>query len=175
MSKLAVLNEKTGEVKEYSVLCPFRSLTDAKDYQDGETYEAGTSVTTLEGYEPLESIVARCMRTVRSPNGTVYTVLDSDALKAEETQQGIYEAGNATNVDEAFATLDPTDVQGFDLADASQVLSSLNTKMNDEKSNLSTERVNEAPSKAKMNDGTVGKSDSSESTNSTDDFPEKGK
>lgn len=175
MSKLAVINEKTGEVKEYSVASPFRSLTDLQDYSDGETYEEGTSTTTLEGYEPLESIVARCMRTVRSPNGSEYQVLDTDALKAEETQQGIYEAGSASNVDEAFATLDPTDSQGFDLADASAIAGMINADV-EEKSNLSTERANEAQSKAKVSDGTVGKSDDSSSTSpNSADFPEVGK
>lgn len=175
MAKLAIMDSKTGEVKEMEVVCPFRSITDLKreELRDGEDYVEGTSVTTLEGYEPLESIVARCTRQVVSPNGTTYNVLDTDALKAEESQTGIYEAGKAQTLDEAFATMDPTDEQGFDLADASVISEALNQKSKVVQANLSTERANEAHQEAKVSDGTVGKSDTTNTTSQNNsDFPE---
>lgn len=179
---ILTMNDKTGEVKELKMACPFRSLTDLKrdELKDGEDYVEGTSQTSLEGYEPLSSIIARCTRTMVGPGGQTYSVLDKDALKAEETQQGIYEASGANTLDEAFATMDPTDGQGFDLADASQVMSSLNDKTNEltnAETDLSTKRVNDASLKnAKVNDGIVGKSDDAEGTSankSENDFPEK--
>lgn len=178
-----VMNNKTGEI--FEIVSPFRSLTDLKDYKDGETYEPGTSVTSLEGYEPLESIVARCMRTMRSPNGTEYQVLDTDALHAEETQIGIYEASGASTLEEAFATADPTDSQGFDLADATYIQTKLSEELaeranvKEQDKDLSTKGTNEI-----LNNGVsdvVGKSDSvsngADSTQEVDSdiFPEKGK
>ena len=118
--ELSSLN--TGEVfqiqKEVS---PFRTITDLKDYHDAETYEEGTSMTDLSGFEPLTSIVARCMRVSRMPGGQVVSALDTDLLKQEYVSTGIYEASNANTVDEAFATEDITDSPTFDLADASMI------------------------------------------------------
>lgn len=175
MSKKTYVNSKTGEIVEMEEICPFCSLLSPKSdgLKDGEDYREGTSVTTLEGYEPLESIVARCMRTVKSPNGSVYQVIDTDALKAEETQQGVYEAASAKTVDEAFDTMDPTESQGFDLADASMIQNSVgeklaNTASDETSSNLSTKGAN-APLNSEVSD-VVGKS---ESTSETDAFPEK--
>lgn len=164
MTKKMLVNSKTGEIIEAEELCPFASITDLKrdNLHDGEDYVEGTSVTTLEGYEPLESIVARCMRTVKSPNGTTYQVLDSDALKAEETQQGIYEAEGAKSLDEAFDTIDPSDEQGFDLADVSAIQSSVSQKLNKE---LSTQEGSEDNLKSQATDEVVGNSESA--------FPEK--
>ena len=169
MVKLAYVDPKTGEIFEMEAVCPFRSITNLKKDQlvDGENYKKGTSITTLEGYEPLGSIVARCTRQLTSRSGTIYTVLDRDALKAEETQTGIYEASNAKTLDEAFNTMDPTDEQGFDLSDASIIKENLVKK-----SNLSTERASETPLNVKASDGTVGKSDSQNSTTQEADFPE---
>ena len=84
MAKKVLVNTKTGEIIEAEVVVPFASITDLKKdaIKDGEDYEPGTSVTSLEGYEPLASIVARCTRVVQSPNGTTYSVIDTDALKA---------------------------------------------------------------------------------------------
>lgn len=145
-----------------------------KEIEDGENYVEGTSVTTLEGYEPLESIVARCTRIVTSPNGNSYNVLDTDALKAEETQTGIYEASEAQTLDEAFATMDPTDAQGYDLADASQDLNVANAKVAESLSNLSPKGTNTAPSNSGVSD-VVDKSNLSDTTDAKDgDFPEKG-
>ena len=167
MAKKVLVNSKTGEIIEAEEFCPFASITDLKrDPSDVESYEAGTSVTTLEGYEPLESIVARCMRTVQSPNGTVYQVLDKDALKAEETQVGIYEAEGAKTLDEAFATMDPTASQGFDLADASAISANLQAKQ----AELSTQVTNESPLNSESEKPVVGKSDASVTA---DSFPEK--
>lgn len=172
--KIMVLNEKTGEVKETEIICPFATQFEPKreSVHDGEDYEPGTSVTTLEGYEPLESIVARCMRTMKTPNGATVQVLDTDALKAEETQQGVYDAAGAHTVDEAFATMDPTESQGFDLADASQIQNSLSERLaqtasDETSSNLSTKGTS-APLNSEVSD-VVGKS---ESMSETDAFPE---
>ena len=174
MSKKTYVNSKTGEIVEMEEVCPFCSLLSPKmdGIKDVESYEAGTSVTSLEGYEPLESIVARCMRVVKTPSGAEYQVLDTDALKAEETQQGVYDAAGAKTLDEAFATMDPTSSQGFDLADASQIQNSLSEKLaqtasGEASSNLSTKGAN-APLNSEVSD-VVGKS---ESTPEADAFPE---
>lgn len=169
---ILTVNDKTGEVKEVSLASPFRCLTDLKEYKDGEDYKEGTSCTSLEGYEPLEDIVARCTRTMVTQNGMRYAVLDKDALKAEAVGTPIYEAGSASTLDEAFATLDPTSSQGFDLADASEITEALREKAQ-ATDNLSTERANESPQKATVSDGTVGKSDEAVKPSETNpDFPE---
>lgn len=162
MAKKVLVDSKTGEVIEAQEICPYRTILDADEYNDSETYEQGTSVTTLDGYEPLESIVARCMRTTHSPNGTEYQVLDLDALKAEETQQGVYDAAGAKDIDEAFATLDPTESQGFDLADVSAIQNRVseelrNASVAESSAELSTKGENEAPTSSVVND-VVGKS-----------------
>ena len=163
MSKKVLVNSKTGEIIEAEELVPFRSLTDLKrdEYHDGEEYEPGSSVTSLEGYEPLESIVARCMRTVQSPNGSTYQVLDKDALKLEETSQGIYEASGSKTLDEAFNTMDPTESQGFELADASAISHSVQESLSQE---LPTQGVNDDSHKSKVNDEVV---------DNSAEFPEK--
>lgn len=186
MSKKTYVNNKTGEIVEMEELCPFCTLLSPKSdgLNDVESYEAGTSVTSLEGYEPLESIVARCMRTVKSPNGSVYQVLDTDALKAEETQQGVYEASGAQTLDEAFATMDPTESQGFDLADASNIQKRLGeelakTSSVETSTKLSTKGTNEVLNN-EVSD-VVGNSVSKSETDGTppekekDIFPERGK
>lgn len=177
MSKKVLMNSKTGEIIEAEELVPFASITDLKkeNIKDGEDYVEGTSVTTLEGYEPLESIVARCMRTVQSPNGSTYQVLDKDALKAEETQQGLYEASGAKTLDEAFDTMDPTESQGFDLSDASIIQNRVSEELRNSQpveasSNLSTKGTNEAPTYSEVSD-VVGKSESKPET--AESFPEK--
>lgn len=174
--KIYTLNDKTGEIKETSIVCPFATQFEPKrdSINDGEDYVEGTSVTSLEGYEPLESIVARCMRVVKAPNGAEYQVLDTDALKAEETQQGVYDAAGATTLDEAFATMDPTSSQGFDFADASQIQNSLSEKLaqtatDETSSNLSTQGTSAIPHN-EVSDEVVGKS---ESKSESDAFPEK--
>lgn len=169
MSKKVLIDSKTGEIIEAEELCPYRTIVDAKEYEDGETYEEGTSVTSLEGYEPLESIVARCMRTTRSPNGTEYQVLDVDALKAEETQTGVYDASGAKDIEEAFSTTDPTESQGFDLADASAIANNLQAKQEE----LSTQVTNDAPSNSKSEEPVVGNSEPASAD--SENFPEKGK
>lgn len=126
MLDLSKLDKKTGEIIEGRPDVPFRSLTDLKQYKDDEQYEPGTSMVDETGYEPLASIVARCMRTMKAPNGQLISVLDKTALKAEESQVGVYEASSATSVDEAFATQDPTDDPDFDLSDASRFLAQAN-------------------------------------------------
>lgn len=162
MSK-KVYNKETGEVIELAEVIPFARLLEPKVdlVDDGEYYEPGSSITSLEGYEPLESIVARCMRTVQSPNGTSYQVLDSDALKAEENGTSIYEASGAKTLDEAFATMDPTDAQGFDLADASAISQSVEQSLNQE---LSTQGRSDDNHKSEATDEVVGNSE---------EFPEK--
>lgn len=174
MSKKVYVNSKTGEIVELEEVCPFASLTDPKKegIKDVESYKAGTSVTSLEGYEPLESIVARCMRMVQSPNGVTYQVLDRDALKAEETGIPVYEAEGAQSLDEAFATVDPTDSQGFDLADASVIQNVVaerlrNVKASDGSADLSTKGKSAVPQNEASD--VVGKSEST--TESA--FPEK--
>lgn len=179
MSKKVLVNSKTGEIIEAEEHCPFASITDLKrDPNDVESYEAGTSVVSLEGYEPLDVIVSRCMRTVKSPNGVVYQVLDKDALKAEETQTGIYEASGAKTLDEAFDTLDPTASQGFDLVDADRIKQRLQLRLGEgltktsataTSSKLSTQGRNEALKYSEVTD-VVG---NSESKSAVADFPEK--
>lgn len=127
---LELVNRKTGEIFDLSLATgatlPYRTILDADEYQDPEQYESDSSLTDLTGYEPLESVIARCMRTMRSPSGAVTQVLDVNALKAEAQDTGIYEAENAGSVDEAFETIDPSDAPGFSLADAGQILASVN-------------------------------------------------
>lgn len=185
MSKKVLVDSSTGEIIEAEEFCPFRSITDLKrdEMEDGETYEEGTSMTSLEGYEPLESIVARCMRTTRSPNGTEYQVLDVDALKSEETQTGVYDASGAKDIEEAFATTDPTESQGFDLADVSAIQNRVAEELNNasvakRSAELSTKGTNEAPLNNEVSD-VVGKSASTggatekSSTEEKTFFPEK--
>lgn len=156
-------DNKTGEIIEVAEVIPFARLLEPKVdlVDDGEYYEPGTSVTSLEGYEPLESIVARCMRTVQSPNGSTYQVLDTDALKMEESSQGIYEASGAKTLDEAFATMDPTESQGFDLADASAISQSVQEHLTQE---LPTQGGSDDNLKSKTTDEVV---------DNSEEFPEK--
>ena len=50
-----------GEILEFRPSCPFRSITDLKAFDDAEKPK-GVSLTDPSQYEPLESILARCMR-----------------------------------------------------------------------------------------------------------------
>lgn len=125
-----LMDKKTGEVLEIvEPECPFRSITDLKGYNDDESYEPGTSQVDLTGYEPLESIIARCTRVMRAPGGQTYTVIDRDLVKQEAgvvpTLEEDYTAGSATTVDEAFDTADPTDDPDFDMTDAIRILSEI--------------------------------------------------
>lgn len=121
-----LVNTQTGEVFEIKKeLSPFRSITDLKSFKDGEYYEPGSSQVDLTGYEPLESIIARCTRVMRAPGGQTYQVLDVEAVKqeAQVVPTSIdYEAGTASTIDEAFATEDPTSDPDFDLVDASRIM-----------------------------------------------------
>lgn len=155
------VNLKTGEIKKVPVSDkPFRSLLDAGEYQDAEHYESDSSVVDLTGYEPLSSIVARCMRTMKSPSGVVTQVLDVNALKAEAHDTGIYEAGKASTVDEAFETLDPTDAPGFDFVDGSRILQSVNDNILTKAKELSTTSTKEqAPKSQATEDNAVENSD----------------
>lgn len=118
---MELFNLKSGEVVQLQKEpCSFRTITDLKDYHDGEVYEQGTSKVDLTGYESLESIVERCMRTSRGPNGQVMSALDLDMLRAEYSQQPLYEASSADDIDSAFETEDVSDAPTFDLADASR-------------------------------------------------------
>lgn len=124
---MQVVNSKTGEIFDVArPVIPYRTILDADEYQDLEAYEPDSSLTDLTGYEPLESVIARCMRTMKSPSGVVSQVLDVHALQQEAHDTGIYEAENASSVDEAFETIDPSDAPGFGLADAGQILASVN-------------------------------------------------
>lgn len=146
MDTMEVVNAKTGEIYEVArPVIPFRTILTANEYKDGEDYEEGTSCVDLTGFEPLASIVARCMRTMRSPSGATTQVLDVDALRAEANEPGIYEAKDAQTVDEAFDTLDPTDAPGFDLVDASQVMNAVNDNLA-RREELSTAVTEQAPS-----------------------------
>lgn len=131
-----IINKKTGEVYEASI--PYRTILDASEYQDCESYEKDSSLVDLTGFEPLASIVARCMRTMKSPSGAVSQVLDVSALRAEAQETGIYEAASASSLDEAFDTLDPTDAPGFDFVDGSQILEAVNDNIKAKKAKLST-------------------------------------
>lgn len=156
-----VVNSKTGELFDVAVpVIPFRTLLTASEYQDSEQYEPDSSMTDLTGYEPLESIVARCMRTMKSPSGVVTQVLDVNALKAEAHDTGIYEAGKASTVDEAFETLDPTDAPGFDFVDGSRILQSVNDNISTKAKELSTTSTKEqAPKSQATEDNAVENSD----------------
>lgn len=138
---MELMYNNTGEVLTLQKApSPFRSITDLKDYNDNERYEEGTSLVDLTGYEPLESVIARCTRLMRGRNGQEYQVIDRDMLKAEMTMPGVYEAGNATSIDEAFETEDITDAPMFDLSDAGEIinnLSTLPTSASDEQANIS--------------------------------------
>lgn len=153
-----LVNNKTGEfleIKKEPV--PFRTLTNLKDYKDGEKYTPDSSEVDLTGYEPLESIIARCTRVMRAPGGQSYSVLDKTALQAEATVSGVYEAAGATSIDEAFDRMDPTDEPGFDLADASALLSEV-------EKDLSTTSQSEQL-KLKASDDAASAVDKSEETN----------
>lgn len=156
---MQVMNEKTGEIFDVvRPVIPFRTLLTANEYKDGEEYEEGTSCVDLTGFEPLASIVARCMRTMKSPSGATTQVLDMQALRAEATDTGVYDAKDAQTVDEAFDTLDPTDSPGFDFVDASQVLQSVNDNLSKVK-DLSTTEISRDLQKSQANLSAVGKSD----------------
>lgn len=50
-----------GEILEFRPDCPFRSITDLKAFDDAEK-KKGVSMTDPSQYEPIESIIKRCMR-----------------------------------------------------------------------------------------------------------------
>lgn len=119
---VTVVNTKTGEIFEQDI--PFRTITNLKGYHDGEVYKKGSSAVDLTGYEPLSSIIARCTRVMRAPGGQTYQVLDTNALKAEQTfADPVFEASGASSIDEAFVkATDITETPGFDLSDAGRIL-----------------------------------------------------
>lgn len=131
-----LVNSKTGEFLEIrKEPVPFRTITDLKGYDHCEHYEPGTSQVDLTGYEPLESIIARCMRTMRAPGGQIYHVLDKEAVKQEAIAVPTsvdYEAGTAKTVDEAFDTEDPTSDPDFDFVDASRIMSETSKRLSAE-------------------------------------------
>lgn len=158
---MQVVNSKTGELYDVArPVIPYRTILDANEYQDPEVYEPDSSMTDLTGFEPLSVIVARCMRTMKSPSGVVSQVLDVHALQQEAHDTGIYEAENAKTVDEAFDTLDPTDAPGFDIAEGNAILNAVNDNvLNNQKEELSTTSTNEQTLQSQANeDNAVGNS-----------------
>lgn len=120
--KVKFYDMATGELIGGRPDCPFRSLTDLKGYNDDKFMKPGSSMVDLTGYEPLSSIISRCMRVQIGPNGQQYQVLDKGAMQAEASFIPAYEASQAKTIDEAFETLDHTQDPGYDLADATQAL-----------------------------------------------------
>lgn len=148
-----VVNSKTGELFDVALpVLPYRTIRDANDYKDGEEYEPDSSMVDLTGFEPLSTVIARCMRTMKSPSGGITQVLDLDALKAEAHEPGIYEAEKATTIDEAFETLDPTDAPGFDFVDGSAIIQAVNDNISAQQKELSTTATNEQAPHSQANE-----------------------
>lgn len=159
---ITFVDKKTGEVYEADV--PFRTIGTASEYTDDESYEAGTSLTDISGYEPLESVIARCTRQVGGINSRGLQVLDMKALKEESHgvmtsyDVALDDHASSDQVDAAFsASYDPSDSPGFDLSDASEILSAVAT--NDNK-DLSTSSQEEQLTIKQATTGAVGKSES---------------
>lgn len=96
----------------------FRTPYNLKDFSDAEVFEPGTSETE-EGQEVnIKKVYERCMR------GDVSVLyLPPDAFDIKEDM----------DVEDAFATLNPTKSEGFDLADITAISNDLAQKLSNGK------------------------------------------
>lgn len=101
-----LFNVQTGEFLERE--CPFRSITDLKDFDDSETYEPGTSETEPGQGVNLKELYARCCRGEIVPQRNV----GGYAIETDDRGNVI-----GQSLDDAFDTEDLTQAEGFDLAD----------------------------------------------------------
>ena len=106
----------------------FRTITDLKDFSDNEVFEPDTSETEPGQAVNIRSVYERCMRGELPPVGS----------------SGSFVVKPGMTVEEAFGTLDPTQSEGFDLADATAISNHLNEKLKSEE--LSPGKTGVAPS-----------------------------
>ena len=118
----------------------FRSITDLKEFSDDEWYEEDTSETEPGQAVDIKSVYLRCLRGEITP-----------------VRAGGYEVKPGMSLDDAFDTLDPTQSEGFDLADATAISNHLEGKLKSEE--LSTTQAGTAPSIASDGDDAVVNSD----------------
>lgn len=90
----------------------FRSITDLKDFNDDEWFEPDTSETEPGQAINIRAVYERCMRGELAP-----------------VRSGSYDIKKPVSDDEAFATLDPTESEDFDLADATAIADELKDKL----------------------------------------------
>lgn len=125
------LNTNTGEIVEFRPSCPFRSVTDLKAFSDDERFTK-PSLTDESQYEPLQNIVARCMR--------------GEMMAFDVKKGGWYEKANGADfTDDELDTPEP--VQDLTVMDdeADRLVSLLNTPKADVNGSTS-----EAPQKAEQ-------------------------
>lgn len=81
---------------------------DVKSYNNAEYFEPGSSITEPGQVQSIQQILARCVR--------------GEAVPFEK---GYYDNEKVTSIDEAFATMDVTQTDGFDLADTGPILADI--------------------------------------------------
>lgn len=90
----------------------FRTITNLKNFSDNEVFEPETSETEPGQAVDIKSVYLRCLRGEITP-----------------VRPGGFDIKPGMTVDEAFDTLDPTQSEGFDLADATVISNHLNEKL----------------------------------------------
>lgn len=102
----------------------FRTQYDLQDFADNEVYEEGTSETE-EGQEAnVRELYQRCLR------GEMPSLYAGD-----------YDIKGDMDLEDAFDTLDPTQREGFDLADASAYADYLQSKLSSGKEDAEAEQA----------------------------------
>lgn len=101
----------------------FRTAYDLQDFEDNEVYEPGTSETE-EGQEiNVKQVYERCLR------GELPNLIAGD-----------YDIKGDMDIEEAFATIDPTQSENFDLSDATAYSNYMAEKLSKSEDNAGMER-----------------------------------
>lgn len=87
----------------------FRTQYDLQGYNDNEVYVEGTSETEPGQAVNIKSVYLRCLRGELPP----------------VSPTGGYDVKPGMSIDEAFATMDPTESEGFDFADVTAISNAL--------------------------------------------------
>lgn len=90
----------------------FRTITNLKNFSDNEVFEPETSETEPGQAVDIKSVYLRCLRGELAP-----------------FHSGSFDVKPGMSVDDAFATIDPTLSEGFDLADATAISNHINDKL----------------------------------------------
>lgn len=133
---MEVYDSKTGEILEIKgkFQTPYDLDKVSVEHFDPEKDPKAQSMTEPNQAPNIEALYKRCLRGEVIPN-----------------RQGGYDVAPGASFDEAAATLDPTESEGFDLADVTAISEAV-------KSDLSTQQAEADKSKSSDGAEVVGKS-----------------